>query len=694
MLKPTVLLFPLLFMLKAWAQPVIQTEVFANGFVQPVDIANAGDSRLFIVERRGIIHVVDSAGNTLPTPFLNIDPIVKSTGGSERGLLGLVFHPQFPDSNYFYVNYINNSNNTNVSRFTVSGNPDVADPNSEVILLTVTQPYSNHNGGDLSFGPDGYLYIGLGDGGNGGDPQNYAQNNLSLLGKMLRIDVDGDSLYAIPPDNPFVGDTTVLDEIWASGLRNPWRFSFDRLTNDIWIADVGQNAVEEIDFQPAASNGGEDYGWRCYEGNNTFNTANCAPAGSFVFPVHTYAHSNFNGCSVTGGYVYRGNDYGPLQGYYIFGDYCSGRIWTLYPDTASGSGFLLLDHGTLMPGFNLSSFGENADGELFMSGLGNGTIYRIKEACNGLSVAGTETNETCPGDADGSIDVTATGGTGSLSYNWSTGSTNEDLSGLASGTFTLTVTDSLNCSVSASFTISAPVIEAPVISSSVPGPYCEGDTVILSSGPAPAGYSYQWYRDSVLLSSDTLQMLAVSDSGAYYVGFTGECEVPLAAEIMINLLPLPAPLITASGDTLSASEGAAFQWYLNGNPLDSSNSATWVSQQSGVYTVEVTDSNGCAGLSPEFLHVQTSLGNEIPGIRITLFPSPATSTLNISIHSDRIGEGSISWYDLSGRRLNGQSLHFNPGDRIISLDVAYLPAGIYFLQITVDGLTYKQKWVK
>lgn len=201
------------------------------------------------------------------------------------------------------------------------------DPDSEVILLTANQPFANHNGGDVHFGPDGYLYTGLGDGGSGGDPQNYSQTPTSLLGKMLRIDVNSGTPYAIPPTNPFVGSTAVANEIWALGLRNPWRFSFDRLTGDLWIGDVGQNEWEEVDFQPASSAGGENYGWRCYEGNAPYNTTGCGAVGNYVAPVAVYANTSSLGCSITGGYVYRGSQYPDLYGYYLYTDYCSGRIW-------------------------------------------------------------------------------------------------------------------------------------------------------------------------------------------------------------------------------------------------------------------------------------------------------------------------------------------------------------------------------
>ena len=360
------------------AQNAIQLEVYVSGFTQPVDIANAGDDRLFIVEKAGYIYIIDGNGNWIPQPFLNIDPRVNSIA-SERGLLGLAFHPDYANNGYFYVNYTNNDGNTRISRFTAStNNPNQADPNSELILLEVAQPFSNHNAGDLNFGPDGYLYFGLGDGGSGGDPQNNGQTRTALLGKMHRIDVDNGDPYGIPADNPFVQDPTTADEIWALGLRNPWRFSFDRLTGDMWIGDVGQNSWEEIDFQPASSPGGENYGWRCYEGLSSYNTNGCSPASQYRMPIHVYANTSSVGCSVTGGFVYRGAAYAALYGKYIYADYCSGRFWSLEPNGPGNWTNTELINST---NSEFVSFGEDQDGELYVAGINSGNIYRVTVNC-------------------------------------------------------------------------------------------------------------------------------------------------------------------------------------------------------------------------------------------------------------------------------------------------------------------------
>jgi glucose/arabinose dehydrogenase len=345
---------------------------FATGLTKPVCISHAGDSRLFVVDQHGIIRIVDPSGNVYTQPFLNItDRVVY---GGEMGLLGLAFHPQYLTNGYFYVNYIGEGDSTHISRFSVSpGNPNEANPGSELKMMNIYQPFTNHNGGDLKFGPDGYLYIGMGDGGSSGDPGNRAQNPMEYLGKMLRIDVNTGSPYAIPSTNPFYSSITVLNEIWALGLRNPWRFSFDRLNGDLWIADVGQSQMEEIDYQPAGDPGGQNYGWRCYEGNLPYNTNGCAPIAAFTLPVYSYPHNPE--CSVTGGYIYRGNTASPFYGHYFFADYCSDRIWTLHQVAGN---WVKEDFGQF-PGNNFSTFGEDVNGQIYIAGITSGSIFRVLE---------------------------------------------------------------------------------------------------------------------------------------------------------------------------------------------------------------------------------------------------------------------------------------------------------------------------
>lgn len=342
-------------------------ESFGPSFNSPVEIKNAGDERLFVVEKSGKIKILNQNGSVNSTPFLDIEDRV-STNANERGLLGLAFHPNYPENPFFFVNYTNNSGATTISKFSVSGNQDIAN-DSETILLEINQPYANHNGGCINFGPDGNLYIGMGDGGSGGDPQNYSQNTESLLGKMLRINVNSGA-YSIPENNPYG------DEIWSVGLRNPWKFSFDSLNGDLWIADVGQNEFEEINMvqnNPANIN----YGWRCYEGNEPYNLSGCPDEG-LTFPVSTYSHYSSGDfkCSITGGYVYRGNQISGLNGVYFFADYCSGEIGLLSKNENDE-----WDMSLAFPNINGSwvSFGEDINGELYIASI-NGGIYKIIDA--------------------------------------------------------------------------------------------------------------------------------------------------------------------------------------------------------------------------------------------------------------------------------------------------------------------------
>ena len=371
------LLFALLVSTHIASGQTVTLEPVVTGLTNPVDIAHAGDARLFIVQRGGVIRLLQPNGSLSPTPFLDITDRVNSSGG-EQGLLGMAFHPDYAMNGFFYVNYVSGTGNgtTRISRFSVGANADVANPASEVILFSQSQPQTNHNGGDLAFGPDGYLWFALGDGGGAGDPNNLAQNMTSAHGKMHRINVDGGLPYTIPADNPFAtADPGVtLRSIWASGLRNPYRFSFDALTGDVWIGDVGQSAQEEIDFVPAGQHAGLDFGWRCYEGTADYNTAGCA-GGSYTAPIFQHLHSD-GSCSVIGGFVYRGNTYPSLYGKYIYTDYCHGRIHALTPN---GSGGWIPSTLMATGSFGLASFGEDAAGGLYVCNTSSGVLSRIVE---------------------------------------------------------------------------------------------------------------------------------------------------------------------------------------------------------------------------------------------------------------------------------------------------------------------------
>jgi glucose/arabinose dehydrogenase len=346
----------------------------ATGLDAPVYVTSARDGtrRLFVVEQTGRIRIVQD-GSVMSTPFLDVSS--KISHGSEQGLLGLAFHPNFKNNGLFFVNFTRSNGDTVVNRYRVSGaNPNVAVPSSAYRIITIGQPYDNHNGGTLQFGPDGYLYIGMGDGGSGGDPGNRAQNLSTLLGKMLRIDINGSTAkhhYRIPSSNPYVGRAG-RNEIWSRGLRNPWKYSFDRVTGTLWIGDVGQGRYEEIDRSGGTSAGrGLNYGWRVTEGRHCFNPSSGCNQSGKVLPVVEYGHGE--GCSVTGGYAYRGSAVPALYGKYVFADYCSGRIWTIPRNPgATATKSVLVDTS-----LSISSFGEGSTNELYVVDRG-GTIYLIR----------------------------------------------------------------------------------------------------------------------------------------------------------------------------------------------------------------------------------------------------------------------------------------------------------------------------
>ena len=341
-----------------------------SGLEFPVDIQNAGDGsgRLFIVEKAGRI-LIAKDGYMLPTPFLDIAGEVGSLH-TEQGLLGLAFHPDYARSGLFFVNYTDRNGDTVIARFHVSSDdPNRADPPSEVDLLHVDQPFNNHNGGGLAFGPDGYLYIGLGDGGSGGDPFGNGQNLQTFLGKLLRIDVDHGDKFAIPPDNPFAKGGG-LPEIWAFGLRNPWRFSFDRMTGDLFIADVGQDNWEELEVVPSETPGGLNFGWNFYEGTHPYKGQ--PPTNEpFIWPVSEYSHAD--GCSITGGYVYSGSALPVWKGVYFYGDYCSGVIWGLIDPGRTDQQVKIL----FTTGLKISTFGVDEAGEIYLADYGSGRLFSL-----------------------------------------------------------------------------------------------------------------------------------------------------------------------------------------------------------------------------------------------------------------------------------------------------------------------------
>jgi glucose/arabinose dehydrogenase len=352
----------------------LEVEPVLSGLRSPVFVAAPpdGSNRLFVVERGGTIRIAEN-GRLAPQPFLDLSSAI--TAGGEQGLLGMAFHPRYAENGRFFVMYTARDGDNTVARYQVSSDPNRADPNSATVLLAIEDFAPNHNAGMLAFGPDGYLYVGTGDGGAAGDPRRNGQNLNALLGKMLRLDVDGGGPYAVPSDNPFVGRNDARPEIWAYGLRNPWRYSFDRETGDLWIADVGQSnpGYEEVNLQPAGSSGGENYGWNRMEAGHCWEPRSGCDRSGITLPVHEYEDRVSGECSITGGYVYRGAEEPALRGAYLFSDYCSGRIWSLHQDGGAWVRTELLDTD-----LRVSSFGEDDAGEAYLTDLDGGRVYRLR----------------------------------------------------------------------------------------------------------------------------------------------------------------------------------------------------------------------------------------------------------------------------------------------------------------------------
>lgn len=351
-------------------ETAIRLEAVATGLQSPVHVtAPAGDARLFIVEQPGRIRIVEN-GQLVSTPFLDLSTRVSS--GGERGLLSVAFHPRYAQNGFLYVNYTDRNGDTRIERYHVSADRNRADPASASLVIGIAQPASNHNGGLVAFGPDGLLYVGMGDGGGAGDPQEAAQDVRNLLGKMLRLDVDGAQPYAIPATNPYAARTDARREIWALGLRNPWRFSWDRVAGTLLVADVGQNRLEEVNVVPSTQPG-VNYGWDEMEGSGCFEPATGCRREGLTLPALEYTHDD--GCSITGGFVYRGQDVAGLRGHYLYADYCEG--WIRGFRYADGQA---VDRRTWLEGVgNITSFGEDSRGELYVV-VQSGTVYRIRSA--------------------------------------------------------------------------------------------------------------------------------------------------------------------------------------------------------------------------------------------------------------------------------------------------------------------------
>ncbi|MBK8956241.1 MAG: PQQ-dependent sugar dehydrogenase [Saprospiraceae bacterium] len=660
------------------AQNGIKINRWITGVSIPVDLAHCGDDRLFVIEKSGKIRIIRNNA-LVSVPFLDITAKVRSTGG-EQGLLGMAFHPAYKTNGLLYVNYTDRSATTKtvIEEYKVTADSNRIDSTSGRILLTIDQPFTNHNGGCIRFGPDGYLYIGMGDGGSANDPQNNAQNKMSLLGKMLRIDVNVSPGYGIPPTNPFVGNAAYAPEIWAMGMRNPWRFSFDRMNGDLWIGDVGQGSWEEIDYEPVNDPGGKNYGWRCYEGNSNFNTTGCEPKANYTFPIYEYfSDQSINGCSVTGGYVYRGSKYPGLFGKYIYGDYCTGKIWAL--EQMQGNAPVntqVYDHSNN----SITTFGEDADGNLYFADASSSAIYQITDTCNlqlQLNIEGI----SCAGMNDAKISTNLSLNP-NASFIWSTGDTSSTLENIGPGLYSVSVSLS-NCLVTSGFEVKGKQQDTACITPPFLTSFCEGDSTVLIACDARSVFEYRWFLDGVQLG-ETGKRLYVFRPGNYQVDYidSSGCTTLRSSPIQIVVFPKPQkPGIWVSKDTVYADPGFnSYRWFHLDVFVGSGTAPYWwANGADGEYKVQVVDTNGCfSELSDSVLVVIPATGN--PGSSeevIHIYPQPAgkflqfTSTFEfenweiMNLNAQKLDSGSMGgstkkthWLDIS---------HLSPGSYILQL---------------------------
>lgn len=691
------------FSFKCFSQtPSVSLTLFSGGYAQPVDIANCGDERLFIVSRYGTIQICDSNGVQKPLPFLNITNKVKSTD-TEQGLLGMCFSPGYLTDGYFYVYYINLAGNTTISRFKVkSNNPDRADSLSETIIKTIVQPYSNHNGGQIRFGADGLLYCGLGDGGSSGDPGNRAQNKKDLLGKMIRINVST-LPYTIPSNNPFVNDTAYAPEIWALGLRNPWRWSFDRLTNDIWIGDVGQNAYEEIDFQQA-NTGGLNYGWRCYEGLHTYNTAGCT--GTYVLPVHEYAQSATNGCAVTGGYVYRGALFADLFGKYLFSDYCSGQLRMI---EKSGSTFTTT-FLTNFPDYQHSCFGEDRYGELYVAYLSSGQIYKMTTTdCQPVALIKGDTAKYLCSNA--SLVLEALQGNG-LTYQWRlngsniTGATNYKYTATQTGSYRVLVTKPGGCTaLSPTVTVGQGSLPSATITASNSTVLCNTSTCTLNAN-AGVGLTYQWKKGSnLILGADGASFIANAEATYRCIVTNNFGCSKLSNSKVITRTPVATitaggPTTFCNGDSVSlqanSGTGLSYQWIKGTNNISGATKPAYNVKLGGKYKARVTDSNGCYKLSNVIqvaVNCKLSEGDAISDL--ILFPNPANQNTVLNFTGLPNHNYEVEVFNSLGLKLSSNRFYTEQSNEInYEIDLSNFPAGVLLVRISDNNFSLVRKLVK
>ena len=671
------------FLCQVHGQKIVPTE-FSSGFTIPVDIAFDHVDNMYVVGKRGIISIVQSDGTKLQDPFLDIDDRVNSSA-NERGLLGLAFHPDYENNGYFFVNYTGVGGTTFISRFT-RNSATTADPDSEEILLSVEQPFNNHNAGPLHFGPDGYLYVPMGDGGSGGDPGNRSQNPLTLLGKMLRIDVDNGLPYQIPDSNPFANSTDTLPEIWSLGLRNPWKFSFDSETGDMYIADVGQNKWEEVSVERAGDQGGLNYGWRCYEGFEAFNTSGCGDQSEYVDPVFVYFNDeNKEGCSITGGYVYRGSD--PyLFGKYIYGDFCTGKIWALYQDPC---GSWYNEELLQISSQELSTFGQDNYGEIYYAELGNGKIFKIEGGCK-LSTTINVTNASC-------------GNNGSIEVIPSENDAMVDISGgsfenLEPGQYDITVTNNAGCvNYTCVIVEDEGDFDFPDISNPELATVCEGESLLVDFSNILIGFPnvmVRLYQDSVVLIEDWDGILTIDKAATYQVEFYDSiCSSDIIDFLLVEIVDVPDLEIVAQDTNLIASDGfVTYQWYEGTMPiLGNLTNILEDFKFNTNYSVIGTTIDGCVVVSDPFILTNTIEQKWMRHMKIS--PNPTTGIVKVSLKETTIYPLIMNIYSSRGELIF--STEYSSINKEKEVDLSEFPSGVYSIQLTngensMSKLIYKQ----
>jgi glucose/arabinose dehydrogenase len=681
----------------------IQLTTFASGFANPVDIAFAPSSDvMYVVQQRGRIRMVDVNGIINATDYINLSSLV-SQSGSETGLLGLAFHPNYQNNGYFYVNYTRSTNgSTRISRFSRSAtNPLIGDPTSELVLLEIAQPYSNHNGGCIRFGKDGMLYIGMGDGGSAGDPGNRAQNPTNLLGKMLRINVDGPSAYTIPTSNPYYGQTDTLPEIWAMGMRNPWKFGFDMINGNLWIADVGQNAFEEINMENFGNPGGKNYGWRCYEANTTYNTSGCQSLSNYAFPVAIYSHNNIH-CSVTGGYVYRGASFADLYGKYINTDYCSGYFWQTYPNPSGG---WITNQLNQFTNRYFSTFGQDHYGEIYVADLLEDKIFKVQSTnnCNPVAFVHSENNLSviCSGDSLQLFSPLGNGFTYQWYYNSAPVGTNSNiLYASQPGNYSVMVTSTPGCTnTSASFTVGVSTTPSVQLTASDSIICVDGSPVTLSfspSGGSLSGTAVLGNTFNPAISGVGVFPVVYSISNADGCVGSDTLMMTVPPSPTVNILYAPALYcIDSTAFTLTANIGGG-NWSgpgVNGNSFDPSLAGLGTHQV--IYSF--TDNNGCTGIDSTSIEVIDACEIfSMPSLAIqqfSIFPNPSFGEMNLQLESKTQTPLQVSIITMDGQVLQSFEFLVEKGKTQYPINLNGIANGMYVIQLkTIDGI-YNSKVV-